>query len=401
MRGEEIRVDREALYERVWSVPMSRLAAEYGLSDVGLAKVCKKLNVPRPGLGYWRQLEFGKARRRPPLPPSAVSVAYVTKRENSSIRPTHPREIQSVPMPSESGELHPLVQKTRQALNRARADTYGVLDPREKGLLPIHVRARTRERALRLMDGLLKGLESRGHLIQAGNAQAPANAVSVGGELVSISLFEKIAQSDHVKTKQELADEKSKGWSSAPRFDFTPTGRLVLQIDGLTWTGLRQRWSDGKRQRLEDCLGKFIAGLEAAAAHERDERREREESQRRREEERLREEEQRRIGEHEHALIADLEKQAGDWKKASALRAFLDAVDQLVPTSNRDSEFTAWLGWARGVADELDPFSDPQSIPKPLVPEHRDRSRPSYAYPTHQWPPSAPFQATEASFTIC
>src|SRR5690606_30890387 len=41
--GREIRLDRKALFERVWSTPVSKLAEEWGLSDRGLAKACKRL----------------------------------------------------------------------------------------------------------------------------------------------------------------------------------------------------------------------------------------------------------------------------------------------------------------------------------------------------------------------
>jgi len=49
---------------------MQKLAKKYGLSDVGLAKVCKKLKNSRPGLGYWAKKAAGKhVGKRPPLPP--------------------------------------------------------------------------------------------------------------------------------------------------------------------------------------------------------------------------------------------------------------------------------------------------------------------------------------------
>lgn len=48
-----IRVTRDSLYEQVWSVPLRSLARQYGLSDVGLAKTCKRMSVPVPGRGYW------------------------------------------------------------------------------------------------------------------------------------------------------------------------------------------------------------------------------------------------------------------------------------------------------------------------------------------------------------
>lgn len=49
----QVRLDRRTLYEKVWSTPMQRLASEFGLSDVGLAKICKKLDIPRPARGHW------------------------------------------------------------------------------------------------------------------------------------------------------------------------------------------------------------------------------------------------------------------------------------------------------------------------------------------------------------
>jgi hypothetical protein len=49
---ETIRLNREELYEQVWSTPMTKLAKQYQISDVGLAKICKKLKIPVPGRGY-------------------------------------------------------------------------------------------------------------------------------------------------------------------------------------------------------------------------------------------------------------------------------------------------------------------------------------------------------------
>ncbi|MFZ3339768.1 MAG: hypothetical protein WA213_02720 [Terriglobales bacterium] len=47
------RYDRRELYERVWAQPMQRIAKEYGVSDVALARACKRRSVPVPGVGYW------------------------------------------------------------------------------------------------------------------------------------------------------------------------------------------------------------------------------------------------------------------------------------------------------------------------------------------------------------
>lgn len=62
--------NREKLYQEIWARPTRSVAHEYGLSDVGLAKICKKLKIPRPGLGYWRRKETGKAVPPPPALPT-------------------------------------------------------------------------------------------------------------------------------------------------------------------------------------------------------------------------------------------------------------------------------------------------------------------------------------------
>src|SRR5262245_46832760 len=68
MSWERLRFTREQLYEQVWSKPMIALAKAYGLSNVGLAKICVRLRVPRPGLGYWERVRRGQNPKRPPLP---------------------------------------------------------------------------------------------------------------------------------------------------------------------------------------------------------------------------------------------------------------------------------------------------------------------------------------------
>lgn len=55
---------RQQLYELVWVKPMWKLAKEMGISDVCLAKACRRTDIPTPGLGYWAKLKHGKKVRR-------------------------------------------------------------------------------------------------------------------------------------------------------------------------------------------------------------------------------------------------------------------------------------------------------------------------------------------------
>jgi hypothetical protein len=65
--NESRRVTRGELYEKVWSEPMVKIAKEFGISDRGLAKTCKRLEVPVPPRGYWAKLQADK--RVSKLPP--------------------------------------------------------------------------------------------------------------------------------------------------------------------------------------------------------------------------------------------------------------------------------------------------------------------------------------------
>ena len=56
MTGEDhqqpVVLSRDELYSQIWATPMIRLAAQYGITGTGLAKICARLNVPWPPRGY-------------------------------------------------------------------------------------------------------------------------------------------------------------------------------------------------------------------------------------------------------------------------------------------------------------------------------------------------------------
>jgi hypothetical protein len=61
-------VTRTELYDRVWAEPIQKLSGEFGLSDVGLAKLCRRYNIPVPARGYWAKKQAGKRVQQPALP---------------------------------------------------------------------------------------------------------------------------------------------------------------------------------------------------------------------------------------------------------------------------------------------------------------------------------------------
>ena len=76
MEPKEAPVDRNTLCEQFWADPVKVVAQCYGLSDVGLAKICKKLRIPIPSRDYWAKVKAGRVMKKVPLPPLRGSVRW-------------------------------------------------------------------------------------------------------------------------------------------------------------------------------------------------------------------------------------------------------------------------------------------------------------------------------------
>jgi hypothetical protein len=59
---------RNELYDLVWSKPMTKVAAEYGITGTALKKTCARHKIPTPERGYWAKLSHGKRVTQYPLP---------------------------------------------------------------------------------------------------------------------------------------------------------------------------------------------------------------------------------------------------------------------------------------------------------------------------------------------
>jgi hypothetical protein len=60
---------RKEVYDLVWSQPMKTVASSMGISNVALAKLCKKANIPVPSRGYWARKQASKPTIQVALPP--------------------------------------------------------------------------------------------------------------------------------------------------------------------------------------------------------------------------------------------------------------------------------------------------------------------------------------------
>ncbi|TMH38384.1 MAG: hypothetical protein E6H56_15625 [Betaproteobacteria bacterium] len=134
--------------------------------------------------------------------------------------------------------------------------------------------------------------------------------VTIQGQDLSIRLVEKTVRTERDLTVKEQRERKEFAYTYVrDRYTYTPTGALKLGVACSTGD-LRRAISDGKQQRIEEHLNRFVVGLE--------------------------------------------------WRRAEEIRAYVSAVEAkaLNDTTAGDSngELDRWMSWARSKADSLDPL---------------------------------------------
>jgi hypothetical protein len=74
--------NREKLYKEVWAEPLTPVAKRYNMSDVAIAKACRKLKTPLPGRGYWARVAAGKKTNRKQFSDALAKFASRTNSAN-------------------------------------------------------------------------------------------------------------------------------------------------------------------------------------------------------------------------------------------------------------------------------------------------------------------------------
>ena len=378
MSYNQVKFTREQLYEEVWRKPMSSLAKEYGLSDTGLRKICKYLQIPLPPQGY-----FLRKRRRPvrPLPPPAkgTPLFYVSYHCRP---PAHLQDIATdelvvpelafeddpvnrVAVPTSLESPHPLIMKTAKALRKTKPDDDGRLSARNRDGLHITVYPESIDRALRIMDTIIKAMNSRDFTI-AIDSGSRATIITILDEAIEVCMEERGQRIVYEPTALELKKSERLKYRTYPLYKYVSSGRLVIKA-----TTRIDPWeivsSDKKKSRLETYLNEVIARLikYALSVKERRLRREQEERERREREEHR--QEMRRLIELEKVKLKELGDEVDTWHKSQRIRKYVAAARQSAIERhgriNPGSELDEWLIWAEKQADRIDPLVDsPYSV---------------------------------------
>lgn len=372
MNDDEVSLTRADLYELVWTKPMARLAPEFGISDVALTKRCKRLGIPYPGLGYWARVAAGQKLKRPSLPPAPkhlrpyeLSITFRKPNEGPPDEQVPERPPPDVPVADTLCSPHPVVKQLREELAKARPDHNDLLRvPQTRATdTALKIGRDSTSRALRILDGLFKVLDARGHTVELGahgwKKKLQISAV-VANERVEMSLEEVVGKRPHVPTDDEKRRQKTWG-AQIPKNDGYPSGQLKLRI---RWG---RSWSDTTRDRLENLLGRAVLDAEQAARAILQSRLERERQEAARKAEEQKQIRRQRLDWYSQYLAHDLRGKTEDWIKGREIRAFLAAYEDQ-SAGQRDPVAELWLTAAKACADSADPLKNLGTVAMELEP---------------------------------
>jgi hypothetical protein len=363
---------RKELYELVWSEPMIKLGARYNTSGNGLAKACRRADIPVPPRGYWARKAVGQKVAQTPLPPAKVdtlrSVTIEPPGKQPDPPPPPPQSVQKkieaakqsgkpVTVPKTLSNPHRIVQswldEDRRERQASRHDPYW-----NRRHTPVD-RTDLDKRRLGILSALFKALEDRGYkLITDSNRYVRQIQIEHDREKFVVSLEERIKQ-----VRRQLTDEDRKKRSFLFRNqkwtqEKIPTGELILKITEPDRYGISREWRDEPdapmESKLDDILAQ-IAGIYEELRLRRIREAEALERQRKIEEEQYRAEKERK---REVVRARRLVRHCEDCQLACDVRAFITAVESSPLASEKADEFVSWKSWALAHVERLDPLQN-------------------------------------------
>jgi hypothetical protein len=386
---------RSDLYQKVWSMPMTKLAAELGISDVGLAKACLRHAVPVPPRGYWAKLRAGRRPARTPLPtPELDVVVQIATRDPEEVARQRAAEerreetlqeaaafVQDFPPVVFAKDLegvHPLVIATRRYCDKLpgliekwertrldawrsnkiewpAAEQHGRYSLLRKGCLDITASLASMDWVLRFHATILGGLTVGGMKIvqreEKSEPGKPAGACVIEahfeGEALAIKFSEGYRRI-HLSPQEFAARRKERSWAS--EYEMKPSGNFTFALSGTEHRASKEwKGTSEKLQGQVDEIVRTAFRLACVQPQLRAERKAKEVEARRREElEACRK--HRREARTEQLKQAFLAMDADT--RVKQLRAFLDRLEERAPTL-REPFDERLVAWVRVVREEL------------------------------------------------
>lgn len=395
---------RSELYKKVWATPIVRLAKELGISDVGLAKACRRHAIPVPPRGHWAKLTAGKKPTQIPLPAPELDVfvhlatsdpeEQVRQRAMAlhrasllEARATEAANMKPVEFAKTLEGAHTLVRTTHKFCERipklversrrsnyswATANTEDHPPPEQHGRYSLSRKGcRNIVASLEAMDWILlfhatlfRGFLDGGMKIaqreeqksrSSGGTDGPAIELRFDDELLTLKFSEGYRR---VRLTPEELEEKRKETAWAREFEMHPSGNFTLSIEG-TEHQASKSWQ-GSKEKLEGQINEInqtVFHLAASLPQLRAERKAREADARREEE--LRALQRRRREARDEQLKQAFAMMEMD-NRVQQLHAFLDRLEKIYPefSSPYDQRAKVWITVVRSELSARNPVDE-------------------------------------------
>jgi hypothetical protein len=354
-------VSREELYALVWQTPVIRIAEQFGLSGNGLAKICRRLDVPYPTRGWWAKKAAGHNVRQLPLPkprPGTPNAASIVRRERSpdiavtALAPLR-EAVGGITIPERLGRAHPVIAGWRAERKRHHEQAARERDPWMQRAWSVPDFTEMEKKGHRALHALLKALEKVGAMIADGDKKGHVFVI-VAGERIELEIREKLKQ-----VKRPLNDDEKRWYSDRNRLvtELVGTGRLHVVIHTWSRAGFKREWLESDAHPIETLLPDVAATVLAMGPHLAELRREREEEARLAEERRRQADDERRRRKRDAnrwRRFVEFAQASDEVRQARALVAKLRAQGSIEDIGDRS--IADWLDWAEARANAVDPL---------------------------------------------
>ncbi|MGD0582289.1 MAG: hypothetical protein ABR974_05010 [Bacteroidales bacterium] len=350
-----MKITREELYEMVWAEPMISICKKYGLSDNGLRKHCKKMNIPTPPVGYWEKLKHGKNPEKTLLPKQGdenKQSTDLTEREIVLSSPPDRKKVRELEILSNDTSVFsvpvvlyakdPIIIDTLEKFRQESENSYLTRNPfkvKTGPALDVSVSDKSRHRALSIFETIIRGIRFRGGDFKIKDSLTYA---VINSEEIQISITEKHKQVPNTE-------------DSYPKYNYIQSGQLCFNI----FYGYREKdiFKDSAYTKLEDKIIPIMANLEIRAEKIKEERIEAEKRRIEREnEDRLRREYKEKQ-DAEKKEFKTLFRMAERLNKTQILRQYISSFEEfLISKGEMDEVSASKIEWAKSKADWLDPF---------------------------------------------
>jgi hypothetical protein len=385
--------NRETLYEEVWKAPLLEVAKRYGVSDVAIAKTCRKMQIPLPGRGYWSKIQNGQILQQIPLPPFD-KCPLVRRRFQKPKQPQVPEKTIEERLVPEAFVLeqelllkeslpemqvhyqpdikltNPYVLNTERKLQESLRKKPGYF---EKGrcissndeAFEVSVGADNITRALAILEVLCDALEQRGYPIgtkpkdpkekqETRYGYLAREPQPIYAKVLDTYIIFRITERSH---RREIALENRT--DSYTTYEYVPSGKLCFEILTSPYESYaRHTWQEGKNLRIEDQINDFIINMihlgtikkENAALDEIRHKKWLIEEEKRRERERLQQMENSRI----KTLVEETEKLVNINRIKDYITVITEEGKRRLGEEYTDSDFAKWVDWAQQFLEKND-----------------------------------------------